>query len=165
MATPYTTEAEANVYFLAVGEPAAWTAASSTERTVALQNAAEWIDRTYGARWIGDRIERAQERDWPRENAVDSNGFTIASTGTPKEVKDASYEVAARYLSSSTLTDGDVSGRGIKSKRVVADTVETETVYTGSKPEQQKSFPKVDAILRNVLTAGSGAGFGTVHLV
>ncbi len=164
MATPYTTEAEANAYFLGVGAPAAWTAATTAQRTVALQNAAEWLDRTYGPRWVGDRIERSQERDWPRDNAVDRNGFEIANTGTPSEVKDAANEVAGRYLADPTLTDGDVTERGIQSIRAKADTVEDEVHYTGSKPEQQKAFPKVEQMLYNVLEAGTGAGVGVVSL-
>lgn len=168
MATPYTTAAEANAYFLGVGTPTAWTEATPAEQVFALQNAADWIDRTYGARWVGDRITRAQERDWPRDNAQGSrDGFDIANTGFPFEVKNASIEAAARYLVDPTMTDGDVTDRGISSESVAADPTAgvTESIhYVGSKPERQKAFPVIDGILANILTAGTGAGIGTVTL-
>jgi hypothetical protein len=164
MATAYTTEAEANVYFAEVGEPAAWATATATERTLALMNGANWLDRTYGARWVGDKIDRAQDRDWPRDNATDANGFAIANTGTPKEVKNAANEAAARYLIDSSMTDGDVSSRGISRERVKADIVEEDISYIGSKPDQQKTFPLIAGMLWPVLRAGTGAGVGVVSL-
>lgn len=65
--------------------------------TTILLRGSEYIDGAYGARFPGVRTDgRAQEFQWPRTGAVDTEGNAIPENEIPSEVIKATYEAALR---------------------------------------------------------------------
>jgi len=76
----------ANGLTLPVGAPAA---------AVLRQRGSAYIDGTYEARFVGYRAGGfAQERSWPRANAVLASGETVPDSVIPVAIVNASYEAA-----------------------------------------------------------------------
>lgn len=102
----YGTLADANAYHVAHGN-IAWTGTDEV-KTAALVRGSAYVD-SLGRRqqplgnwlilWPGNKTGgRAQALDWPRTNACDYEGNTIATDEVPIEVKQATYEAALREL-------------------------------------------------------------------
>ena len=72
-------------------------------RESALVNASQYLDQKYGARWKGTRNSRTQGLDWPRYGADDRNGFSLPSNALPREIKNATCELAIKVLQGKTL--------------------------------------------------------------
>lgn len=53
----------------------------------------QYIDAVYGSRFLGSVVDAAQERQWPRENAI-VNGKLMPSDVVPAAVINASYQAA-----------------------------------------------------------------------
>lgn len=138
---------------------AAWTAASTAQKTAALINATAYLDGKYRKRWQGVRISSLQPLEWPRVLASPAlssiyDGFVTIhetlSTVVPEEIKSATCELALRALSSPLAPDVAPSAR-VKRKKV--DVIETEYV-TG---DFQTSYPVVDQLVSRYLRSGNDA--------
>lgn len=154
----YATESEADSYHSAHGDPSAWSGATSATKAVALRAASEYLDHTYGNRWVGTRATSTQERDWPRINAYDIDGNALSSTTTPQVVLDACAYLALRYVQNGDLNP-DLDYRGdIKSERDTVGGLTTEVEYLGGK-SQSKVYPKVEGMLlgKGLIASSTGA--------
>ncbi len=58
-----------------------------------------YIDATYGARFLGSIADASQERQWPREGAI-VNGKLLPSDVVPAAVVNASYQAAYQEATS-----------------------------------------------------------------
>lgn len=160
------------VYYIAVDDvdtyfgnrgaiPTEWSSATPANQEKALLTAAEWMDRTYGARWKGSRSSTSQVRDWPRTGVTDRDGNSLSSTTTPTAVRYANAEAALLHLRGELDSlPGRVDGRAVKSQTISASGVSKSVEYLGGgsvAASQNATFPKLDAMLAELLD-GEGAG-------
>ena len=150
----YGTTADCEAYHLARGNTA-WASASASPDTVreaARVAGSDFID-SYRRRFPGKKTGgRSQEREWPRTQAVDSEGSVIATDEIPVEIEYASYEAALLIVQGVALTPNQDVGGTVGRKRVKAGPVETETEY--NTPSSQPRFQKIMNILQPILTGG-----------
>lgn len=157
----YGTLADANAHHAARGRTL-WAAASEPLREAALVRGSDYIDQRYRRKsgictipvFPGTKTGgRAQEREWPRESAVDTDGNEVPSDEVPIEVEVASYEAAYREL----LEPGSLSPDYVPSQVVVKEKVGPIDV-TYSDPSATNDAPNrpvvvmIDEILAPILT-------------
>jgi len=157
-ADSYISEADAVTYldkYAASGASNAFTAASTANAEIALRSATRTIDAMLGLRFKGARLLGTQALQWPRVAVVTNDNFAVDSDSVPALVKNATCELALRFIEDSTghdtsrLTpDQDKSG-SILMERLKADVVETETRYAGA--SQQKLYKIVHDMLAPLL--------------
>lgn len=154
----YISVASADEYFAKRGVTA-WDGTDAVKEE-ALRRATTWLDATYAARWPGLRTNgRDQALMWPRVNATDAEGETIASDSIPVEIAHACAEAALRELASlgSLSPDESTAGDVIRT-RVKAGPVEEETEYApGSVQRGQPKLPVIDNILASLLGPATGS--------
>jgi len=81
------------------------------EKEAAMIEATTYIDGKFGARFVGQRDTRTQGLDWPRQYAYDETGEYIEDGAVPREVKNATLELAvARLVQASVLLPNVVAG-------------------------------------------------------
>ncbi len=145
---------DADAYQTAHGGNAKWTAATTPEKTAALLTASEWIDANYGALFPGYPTGKiSQLRAWPRTNAADIYGDSIAADAVPVPVQQATYEVALRQIvSPGSLFRDWTAGKDIKQASVDGA---VSVTYAGSASfaDAQLTVAKVGSILAPVLSA------------
>ena len=163
--------ADANVYHAARGN-SAWGAAQSADRESALQRAADYIDGRYrfqtaGGCWVsmfrGKRTDgRAQDLEWPRTGATDSEGNSIPDDEVPDEVERAAYEAALRELQE----PGSLSPVFVASQQVTREKVgPVEVAYSdaqasGNMPANRPVVPAIDDILSGLICDKPPFGVG-----
>jgi len=172
--TIYGTLIGANDYHAARGN-AAWAAGEIADREAALQRATDYIDGRYrmqtaGGCWVsmfrGKRADgRAQDLEWPRTGATDSEGNEIPDDQVPVEVERATYEAALLELT----TPGSLSPVFVGSQQVTKEKVgpievqyaETE-VKAGQMPPNRPVVPMIDDILAGLVCDKPPFGVGVV---
>lgn len=117
-ANSYISLADANTYFADRGVTA-WDLLDDTDqKTPALINAAEYMRRTYGRRWLGVRSTLTQRLDWPRYGVLKPPAFpgdtysdnfpgVYLPTQLPEEVRFAQADIAYKLASGIEL-DSDL---------------------------------------------------------
>jgi hypothetical protein len=133
-AEAYISEADADTYFTAHGDPTTWTNATTAQKEVALREGTAYLDLNYGLKWKGTRSSTTQALTWPRQNCAGLDSEAIASTAIPQQLKDANCEAALDYLTDGDLFP-DVTGSevGAKRTRVKVGEIEEEVEYAGTK--------------------------------
>jgi hypothetical protein len=152
----YLTVADADLYHASHGSPTAWTGATTSSKELALRSATEWLDQTYGTRWIGYRSVSTQVRDWPRNGVYDRDGRAFSSTEVPQVVKDACSYMALRYLENGELKPDLTYAGEVKLERSKVGPLETEIEYMGGK-SQDRIYRIVEDMLvgRGVIASGT----------
>lgn len=154
----YISATDANSYVAAYGNSSTWSAASEADKDDALRRAAQYIDIKY--RFKGYRANQTQAMAWPRSSSFDlgvsggyvrdEDGYAIETTTIPMQLKRAQVEIAKAII------DGDdplaaLSNPGvIQSETKKIGVLEKSVTYVGGRVPQ-KSYPKVDALLRPLL--------------
>jgi len=79
----------------------------NNEIIAALLVASEWLDGSFA--WPGYKIapRDMQVRDWPRSEIYDRDGWPVDYLTVPTEIKNASYEVAYRWLEDAAVLSPD----------------------------------------------------------
>lgn len=125
----YCTEAEADAYFDArLPLPTPWEDAA--DPTAALAMAARILDAlaqphryrqgdymVTTRQWTGAAATSTQAMAWPRTGMFDKNGYAIASTVIPRDLKNAQAELAGQLIIADTTLDNAASVQGVKSVR------------------------------------------------
>ena len=77
----------------------------------------QYIDAVYSSRFLGSVVDPAQERQWPRENAI-VNGKLMPSDVVPVAVINASYQAAWQEATNpgSLTVVGSASGAVVREK-------------------------------------------------
>lgn len=148
--TSYATETDASTYLASIGTPGVWTSASSAARVSALINASEYLDQVYGRVWIGTRKTRTQERDWYRDAAVDSDGFTLPSDEYPPALVNACAEVAVRILSGDNLLPDQTEPATTTREKASLGPMSEDVTYTNRGKGALPSYPKISRMLRKI---------------
>lgn len=164
-ANSYGSVAEADTYFAdRPTQNTTWAAKSTAEKEEALILATSYLDAEYGADWIGRKQSLEQALDWPREDAVTRDGFSVSSS-VPTRLKRATFEAAflSAPVGTVTLLPTITSpAAGIKRIKQKADVVEQEIEYSGAGAEQLPKFPAIDGLLQT-LTGASGSGMTRIR--
>lgn len=138
-AESYLSVVDADTYHTSFGNTT-WTAASTSDKEVALRKATQYLDQKYHLQWKGERTwadRDDQKLDWPRSGVRDRNTL-YDSNEIPTSLKDATAVLALEALSADLVTTVTVANQGIKKKFTRADTVATSTEYAGIKATQKK---------------------------
>lgn len=117
--------------------------------------ASEWIDAKYRSLFSGTKVGGRDDREWPRENAMDIFGYAIPDSVVPNEVLKATYEAALRDgMKPGSLSVDFTPG---KYKQVAVDGAVSAT-YAGysSASDVQSQFAIIDEILAPLLAADGG---------
>ena len=120
-----------------------WTG-TATVKQAALILATDYIETEYT--WdTGNKLDADQGLGWPRDGALDKDGFEIDTDEVPKAVTDATAYLALEFV------DGELRPALERAlKRVKADPTEIEWVE-GSKEETR--YPYVTKVLRGLIGA------------
>lgn len=157
----YGTLANANAYHMARGNTG-WTGADAL-REAALQRATDYIDGRYRYQTAGGCWKsmfrgtktggRAQDLEWPRTGATDSEGNEIPDDEVPVEVEHATYEAALREL----LEPGSLSPVFVEAQQVTREKVGpievsySEATMHGAMPPNRPVVPAIDDILAGLI--------------
>lgn len=145
-ANSYCSHAFAESYFANAGGVSAWTSATSRQRDTALRQATLWLDNFYAHRFVGYKDDSTQALEFPRALAWDRNGTAIE--GVPTVLKQATCEVARRWLEDSTQLDPDTdAGSNVSASSVTVGPITVSDSFTGEQTTR-KRFPVVDRLLQ-----------------
>ena len=139
-ANSYASLAYADSYHEYHRNPATWTEADDADKEQALRMATWWLDQTYGDRWIGLKSTQEQALDWPRGLAYDRNGYQVPDDEVPNRLKDATCEMALRYLLApdELMPDVEVQDQGILSESNAVGALSSSTTYAGGKSYEKR---------------------------
>jgi hypothetical protein len=165
----YISVEDADAYH-ALRRNSAWAAKTLAEKEACLIKASEYLVAKYRMKWRGIRVNREQALDWPRAGVVTEDfynpqtdprpalypdlAFEIPEDEIPREVRDATCEIALR-IAAGTDPLPDVTGGG-DIKKLKADTVEIEYFGAGqAQAEVAIAFPYVERLLQPLLKFGN----------
>ena len=149
-AESYASVALADAYWAARSHDAlssTWAGAAEADKEGALREATGFVDGTYGPFYIGQRRGFVQGLMWPRTFAKDEAGYELPAL--PKQVIEATCELAVRALSARLAGDQDFGGRVKRIKEKVGS-LETETEYVDGAPSTTL-YGSVAGLLASVL--------------
>jgi len=113
-ANTYATLAEFNAYAANRVPALTWfTAATDPQKEAALQAAARSLDACFT--WTGTAVDDVQALTWPRSGMLTRNGFAIATTVVPVDLKNAQCEMALQLGAGDRLGDNDPLRKGVTS--------------------------------------------------
>lgn len=138
----YVSVAECNAYHLKHGG-IAWDAVDDQE--AALRNATQYLDSMY--KWRGDPLKSDQALKWPRANVV-VDGVPLLWNVIPAKVKAACCELAAKGD-----LFADVAAQYVTERQVGP----IKRTFSGMANGGQKRYAVVDALVRELVSGGSGA--------
>lgn len=132
----YDTSANANTYFLDRG-------VTTDIQDSDMISAAEFIEATYGASYLGFLMTQEQAMLYPRTAFVDNNGRTVKSGTIPPELKTSQYQAAKLNSEGVVLIDNPdadsqlqsltntVEGAVSQSKTWFSPVTRSQTAYVG----------------------------------
>lgn len=112
---------------------------------VAIVKATQYLDLRF--EYVGDRVDRLQDLEWPRQFAYNDHGDY--QTGLPTAVKHATIEYAHRALSTALLADPttDETGLVVKSKEEAVGPISQKVEYDVKGGFTLPDYPVADRIL------------------
>lgn len=154
-ATSFTGVAFADRYFDTLGYEE-WETLTEDEKKKALNQGTRYINLF---RFVGIKRTQEQALSWPRQDAVDTDGYV--REGIPVEIKIAACEAAVRAHRGEFFKDRDNS---IKSSKV--DDVSIEYFEGVSK---EKTFPIIERLLAGIVFQPEAGGLnftrGTLQVI
>lgn len=144
-ADSYISVADADVYFSARNN-ATWAGMSDAEKEAGLLYATAYIDANY--EWPGFVENTTQALDWPRSDAYDTDDRELS--GIPRQLKNATCELALAHNTDSLATTFDRGGR-VKREKVGPLEVEYESGAPAG-----ATYPLVDSLLGSITSTGPG---------
>jgi hypothetical protein len=144
-AESYCSVAAADAYHSGRRTAATWSALLTAAKEAALRDATDYLDRTYGGRWRGNRVASTQALLWPRAEVMwdDAIFGYRSSTVIPPELVVAAAELALRAASSALLAD--------LGRETLSESVDVISVTYASGSGRQMKFDLVDRMLRPLL--------------
>lgn len=133
---------------------------STTDDSIkfAIVKATQYLDLRF--EYVGERLSRDQELEWPRQFAYNDRGYSVS--GLPTAVKSATAEYASRALAASLLADPDydATGRPLKSKEETVGPLTEKYEYEAHGVFQMPDYPQADRILiaRGLVRSGMTSG-------
>lgn len=125
---------------------------------VAIVKGSQYLDLRF--EYVGERLSRDQEMEWPRQFAYNDRGDFV--TGLPTAVKNATAEYSYRALTMALLADPsyDESGRPLKYKEETVGPLTEKYEYEAHGVFTMPDYPQADRILisRGLVRAGLTSG-------
>lgn len=158
----------ADVYGDVAGFKAYWTArgqallvaSDDDDINASLLIASDWIDQSFVGQFGGLKIgQRDQIREWPRMGAIDISGYSVGNS-IPREVLNATYEAAARQITTPGVFFKDYTPSKYKSVSI-SGAIAVEYAV-GSAYDFQTQLPQIAAILAPILTGGGNGSFSAL---
>ena len=116
-----------------------------------LRLATQYLDGKYVLRYLGHRFSDDQGLQWPRGGVNLNDGRHLATNELPKELLDATAELALIEFESGDLFDGNSTDNGvIGSESNKVDVLAQSITYIGGK-QDVKVYRKVQNMLANIL--------------
>lgn len=138
-ADSFVSVAAADAYHDARGNTA-WVSSSSPadeDKEQALRRASYFLSNSYS--WQGYPVNgRSQALAWPRTGVTDAEDYAVPSTSVPREIADATCEIALRELVSPGAMNPDVT-LSAQVKREKVDVLEVE--YSNAFTDADASRP------------------------
>jgi hypothetical protein len=163
-AEAFASVAEYDAYLLARGITNTSTTAVKEE---GLRNGTSYLVNQYRDRWPGVRVAETQALPWPRADGyrgwttplLDSDGFDIATTTVPTQVKHANIEAARLHISGVSLQPTLTRGGMVKSEQVGPIGV---TYMDGASAVDR--YTVIEGLLRGLVKSTPGSSSGNVKL-
>ena len=134
----------------------AWSAASTTDKEIALRVATkQYLDVRYA--FSGVRANQTQALAWPRSGAEDRDGYCFEDDDLPQRLKDALCELALRYIQGDTLAPDIEGTAAIEAKSITIGPIEVSKEYAGS-VSPFKVYSSVDGLLAPLCVPGGYVG-------
>lgn len=150
-AESYVSVVDADTYLALFTTPASWTAASTTDKEVALRTGSRYIDLVYGIRFKGERILITQALLFPRTGIVTDDNFSIDDDSVPIKLTHATITMATKAIDEDILPDLDVGSSGeLEGEKVKVGELEVSSFYSGS-TSPYKTYSKIDGFLKDFL--------------
>lgn len=150
-ADSYESIANADTYHANFGNET-WDTYTDEQKELALRNATRYIDVKYGSRFVGSKMTSAQSLYWPRTGVV-IDGFDIDDGKMPAVLKQATCEVALRYINGEDLlADQELPGT-VKRELIQVGPIKSDVEYMGGQ-SLTNSMPEVDGIIARLLNNG-----------
>lgn len=147
-AETYISVADTDVYLADIGTPStSWASLSISAKEIALRVASAFLDMKY--MWKGSRIKLDQGLSWPRIGVIDNEGFSRDSVSIPKEVRNATAEMALRASNQTLFPDQETSSL-LSSDLVKVGPITLKSEFIGGEPPDTK-FTKVDKMLEPLI--------------
>lgn len=147
-AEAYCSVAQADTYFDNRAN-AAWPLLTIARKEAALREATDYLSQAYRMLWLGCRADGVQALDWPRlwvplpdaPYTLYASRFTmyVPSTTIPKEIINASAELALRSTEGALLEDIDPP--------VIEETLGPITTRYAPGARRIKCYPSIDRML------------------
>lgn len=119
-----------------------WASLSNDLKELYIKQATKWIDNNYS--FDGTKNSREQALSFPRTYCYDKDGYLIDSDIVPKEIENATCEVAYLYVSNSSVFD--TPERLTRKEKV--DVLEVEYIENQS---EVNNFLEIDQILTGLI--------------
>jgi hypothetical protein len=144
-------------FYANAADRAAWAALDDTAKQGALMRGTQYLVMKYDGRWVNRRTNQTQALPWPRSWIQDQDGFPLASTDIPPQVKQATCEAALLDMNGTDLIPNSDPAQNILSESVTAGPVQESITYSGIKTTQP-TFRKIDLLLRTYLVSSGWQG-------
>lgn len=165
-ANSFITVATANDYANNALSVTAWTGATTDDKSRALIMATTDLQPLA---WVGTRATDTQALAWPRTDAV-INGRPIADDVIPREVQQATFDLALSILEGTSATGGGDLVPGVPNgdlKRLKLDVMELEWRDEGLPSNRTSTYsqlvsraPSLSTVLYGTITSGYTGGSG-----
>lgn len=133
-ANTYVSLNEADLYVRSHLRQPSWTTVDPSVKKQSLRLATQFVDTIYATQFMGVRSKSTQALQWPRSFVFDDRGAAI--TGVPRAIKDATIEMATRYVDNPTiplLRDIEASESQITAESFSVGPISSSTSYSGTK--------------------------------
>jgi hypothetical protein len=127
-----------------VPAPTWFASATDDQKESALVMAARLLDTRVV--WTGAAADSTQALVWPRNGMLNRNGFAIANTAIPADLKNAQCELALQLGASDLLADNEVFKQGITS-------VKAGSVAVTFKEISESTVESADIMIRKMSSA------------
>lgn len=153
-AESYVSVAEAIVYITKFYPSSTFLTSTTEEQEAFCRQATQYLDMRYGGRWLGEKANKTQALDWPRQDA-EIDGYLQESNSLPQKLKDAAFESIQIFVAGDDPFEANDSFGTVKSEAVKVGPISESIEYMGGKSSYKK-YPKVDNIVRAITeSAGS----------
>jgi len=156
-ADSYISLADANTYVSNHGNSAVWSAAADASKEQALRLATQYIDLKYGDRFKGCKTWNTQAKrqnlQWPRQGAIDNDGYEYPDDAMPACLVSAVVEAALRIIAGDDLL-GVIETGTIASESSTVGPLSQSISYIGGKMPM-KQYPKIDALIRPLINSST----------
>ncbi|MEG1044774.1 MAG: hypothetical protein RSF81_08395 [Oscillospiraceae bacterium] len=122
---------DADIYAMERGYKS-WNNLDNSAKVAALINSAQYIDDTYGNRFVGKRTTQKQNLCFPRIINQQLEAQSVSDNEIPKRIKYAQIELALSYIENDNSFFGGIDNIGVKSYSNTVGTIMESKTFSSS---------------------------------